>query len=365
MITSVTTKNFKAIRNQTIDLERLTVFVGANGCGKSTVLQAVDVAVYVGTSVGPTDEWFVGERHCDWLVTRGESSEIAIECETSDGVFGFSCTLESGESQLLGTRHWKPVKEFGDGVTLDVVRRHANPVAFLRLDERHLAEPNYSESRLPRIECDGRGLASVLAYMSLNSPDSFEDLQGHMRVLIPGLDRIRFDKTEVRKQVSEVIRTGPDTTVETVSTRYYQGDTLLFDFRGAKDIPAHAVSEGTLVLLGILAALLGPARPKVLLLDDIERGLHPAAQHKLLDTLNTLLARFPELQILATAHSPYLLDRLPPEQVRIMCLDDQGHAACGRLSDHPQFERWKDEMAPGEMWSLFGERWLTEGASAK
>ena len=24
----------------------------------------------------------------------------------------------------------------------------------------------------------------------------------------------------------------------------------------------------------------------------------------------------------------------------------------------PEFEKWKDEMDPGEMWSLFGEKWL-------
>ena len=33
---------------------------------------------------------------------------------------------------------------------------------------------------------------------------------------------------------------------------------------------------------------------------------------------------------------------------------------CGRLIDHPKFETWKEEMAPGEMWSVFGEKWVTE-----
>ena len=56
---------------------------------------------------------------------------------------------------------------------------------------------------------------------------------------------------------------------------------------------------------------------------------------------------------------------LSPEQVRIMAVGADGYDRCGRLTDHPKFPTWKDEMAPGEMWSLFGEKWLVEqGATA-
>ena len=48
-----------------------------------------------------------------------------------------------------------------------------------------------------------------------------------------------------------------------------------------------------------------------------------------------------------------------------MAVDEDGNAVCGRLEDHPQFEKWKDEMAPGELWSLFGEKWLVQGAMAR
>ena len=43
-----------------------------------------------------------------------------------------------------------------------------------------------------------------------------------------------------------------------------------------------------------------------------------------------------------------------------MAMDEDGHARCGRLIDHPKFETWKEEMAPGEMWSVFGEKWVAE-----
>jgi predicted ATPase len=130
-------------------------------------------------------------------------------------------------------------------------------------------------------------------------------------------------------------------------------------------VAAHTVSEGTLLLLGLLTVLLGPARPDILLLDDIEQGLHPLSQKRLIGVLGEVMQKFPNLQILATAHSPYLLDSLQPEQIRLMALDASGHAICGRLVDHPEFGKWKDEMAPGELWSLFGEKWLAAGGVAK
>jgi len=111
-------------------------------------------------------------------------------------------------------------------------------------------------------------------------------------------------------------------------------------------------------MLGLLTVLLGPTRPRILLMDDIEHGLHPLAQEKLVKVLGGLQDRFPDLQLLATSHSPYLLDYLRPEQVRIVAAGPDGDTVCGRLMEHPKFGKWKDELHPGEMWSIFGEQWM-------
>ena len=76
--------------------------------------------------------------------------------------------------------------------------------------------------------------------------------------------------------------------------------------------------------------------------------------------LRGLLETNPHLQMIATTHSPYLLDSMHPNEVRIIVLGDDGATVCAPLSSHPQFQKWKDEMTPGEMWSLFGEKWLVE-----
>jgi hypothetical protein len=41
-------------------------------------------------------------------------------------------------------------------------------------------------------------------------------------------------------------------------------------------------------------------------------------------------------------------------------LREDGSTLCAPLEKHPKFSTWKDEFSPGEMWSMFGEKWLAE-----
>ncbi len=361
MITSVIIDNFKNLRHLEIGLEPLTIFVGPNASGKTSVLEALHYAVRAAT--GEPDKVFGYERHCDWLYTRDGSGDLSIACTTSGGVFLFTAMpphkYPPPQTDLLGTGRWTFNVSSPDGTALEDALRPARSMVFLHLNATQLAKASYSDRTPPRVEYDGEGLAPVLAYMALNDPDGFEKLVEEMRGLIPHLKRIRFSKALVRRIEKEYVKFGKDT-VERRSKRNYQGDSILFDFQNANNVSAHAVSEGTLMLLGLLTVLLGPAQPKILLMDDVEHGLHPLAQKLLLDVLKKVMQRFSDLQIIASAHSPYLLDQLQPEQIRLMALGKDGYSVCGRLEDNPQFDRWKAEMAPGELWSLFGESWLAE-----
>ena len=74
--------------------------------------------------------------------------------------------------------------------------------------------------------------------------------------------------------------------------------------------------------------------------------------------LKQYLREFPDLQIIATSHSPYILDKLEPNEVRVTGLGDDGSVVVARLDEHPSFEKWKASMTPGEFWSHTGEEWL-------
>ena len=196
--------------------------------------------------------------------------------------------------------------------------------------------------------------------MALNQPETFESLQGNLKTLIPTLKRIRFDRVPVNRIETEVVTIDGESLTRRLN-KEYMGDEVVLDFQGVPDIPAHLASEGTILVLGLLAAMRGSVRPKLVLIDDLDHGLHPKAQRKLIPMLRKVLEENQDLQIIATTHSPYIVDELDPKEAGITWANEGGVTQCARLESHPDFERWKDELWPGEFWSLVGEQWVGNG----
>src|ERR1700722_7082615 len=94
MINKVQIQNFKSLRDVSINLERFTVFVGANGSGKSSVLGAIHNAVRAAT--GDPQKVFSHERHGDWGYTRGGHGDLLIRCQTDKGEFCVEATPPEG-----------------------------------------------------------------------------------------------------------------------------------------------------------------------------------------------------------------------------------------------------------------------------
>ncbi|MCK6546146.1 AAA family ATPase [Myxococcota bacterium] len=186
---------------------------------------------------------------------------------------------------------------------------------------------------------DGSGLAALLADMKLNDDPRLERITSALSTVVPAVRSIK------------VVRSPP----------MYQ---LSFELTSGRIVPAADMSDGTMHALGVIAALESAGGQRALvLIDDLDQGLHPRAQGDIVSCLRGILDAQPSLQIVATTHSPYLLDFFRPEEVRLMTLGDDGFARVARLTDHPEFERWKDVMAPGELWSALGEDWVA-GRSA-
>ena len=363
MISEVSIKNFKSLRDVRVKLERFTVFVGANGGGKTSVLEAIHNAVRAAT--GDSQKVFARERHGDWIYTRGGVGDLSIRCETAGGAFAVEATPPAGfppPPQLLGKCRWD-YRVTPTGPALATALESVAGLVSLRLNATALVQPSYSGVAPPRMDSTGAGLASVLASMALTDPGGFEHLVEVARSLIPRLRRVRFRKATVRKTERELVQFGARA-VENRRTRSFNGEMVLLDFEHAENVPALAASEGTMLVLGLLTVLLGPARPRVVLIDDLEHGLHPLAQEQLVEVIKATQGQFPDLQLIATAHSPYLLNSVQPEQVRVVATGADGSTRCGLLIDHPEFSTWRNEFAPGEMWSVFGEKWLTETGAA-
>jgi predicted ATPase len=194
--------------------------------------------------------------------------------------------------------------------------------AFIRFSAARLADPIVLRENPPRVAKDGTGLAATLAYIKLKHAAAFDRIEKAFGRVISDARHVRFDKA-------------------IVPNHGIYGDILLIDFRGVEGVKAGHVSSGTLFALGLLTVALGPESANVILLDDLDHGLHPKAQLELVEVFRSLIDDNPDLQIIATAHSPYILDRLRPNEVRVMSLGDDGAAVCVPLTAHPEFGRWK------------------------
>ena len=201
---------------------------------------------------------------------------------------------------------------------------------------------------------DGGGLASVLAHLKLDRDEVFSEIELALKQLVPAVRRVRIERAAVEHTAIRTIALD-EQQHQIPEKRTLWGHQVVFDMRGAKGVAPDAAGEGTMMVLGLLTALMGPTKPRLLLMDDIELSLHPSAQARLVDALRAIQKRDPELQIIATSHSPFILNYLDPKEVRMTFLSENGFARCEKLTAHPEFEKWKDLMTPGEFWSTVGE----------
>jgi predicted ATPase len=106
---------------------------------------------------------------------------------------------------------------------------------------------------------------------------------------------------------------------------------------------ARVMSDGTLRYLSIVASLLylraSGAGGRTLVVEEIENGLFPSQARRVLDLLREEASE-QGVRLLATTHSPALLDALHPEDHASVILCDRqkdGLSRLQRLTDHPRY----------------------------
>ncbi len=353
---------FKAHRATELRLGRLTVLVGDNASGKSSVLNALALQ---GRLHPPIEEILRGAWSIPNLLRRSASSNrITLRSSGTQGqdrwetqlhlILGSDQTQECKLSAQIGQSHHE-ASTSGDRAELNkgdwsVLRAAVGTADMYRLRAEQIATAAYSDDPEARVEADGTNTAVVLAAMKLGDDDRFDVIEEAMRRLVPSLERVRIRP----ETITEHVEAGRITR---------RGSKIYFDFHGAKDIPADGASHGTLILLSLLTALYGPTRPALVLIDDIEQALHPRAQREFVQLLKDLMERpeFSDLQIVATTHSPYVLDLLEPSDVYAFALRPDGTVASKRLSEHPDASAMKGSLTAGQLWSLDEERnWVLQ-----
>ncbi len=119
---------------------------------------------------------------------------------------------------------------------------------------------------------------------------------------------------------------------------------------------AALLSDGTLRVLAVAAALLSAPAGYTVVVEEIDNGVHPSRASRLLANIESV-AREKNLAVLVTTHNPALLDALPEGSVPnvVFCYRDprKGDSRLLRLSEIPDFP---DLVAQGPLGRL-----LTQG----
>lgn len=403
MLTRLRVQGYKALRDIDTTLEPLTVIVGPNGCGKTSVLEAIamvsdfvahdltgylnhplteirtkDFAAEIPTSValwatlGMKQREQIGEVVLKEMAKALQGVEIPNDLVVEDEPKAPSAADLGGRELRLELSHrpdgasWSKSAVFpwayGHALQDELFESCFGRIRRLELDGRMISQPSYLPDPVPKVSNDGTGLATVLAWLQGEQYEKFEAIQARVREFVPQIERIRTRRAPVSLVEAQEVPVGLDREGKDVlATRHYQrnviGSEIVFDYFHAKGVHAKHASEGTLLLLALLTVV-ATEDVSVLLLDDIDRALHPKAQQQLVDYLRMISES--GVQTIATTHSPYLVLHLEYDEVRAMTLSDSGTAMIGKLTEHPEYPRWNEHMSTSEFWTVFGEEWLAK-----
>ena len=352
MVRRVEVRGVKSLRAVALDLGPLTVLVGPNGCGKTTLLEEVARACRMGQPGGWNDNFFgrfgAEVASVDWggKFSYQGGGEIEWKIFTGVGEIGFECKRDVDVGLDLrivcrakDTTHHTREQPNGPVVEQVLVGAKVGRPLHLNLSAASMGRvaPIQEERALAGT---GAGLPALLAHLAINEHETYLAIQEDLRAVVPHFERLYLPQIRVEGGI---------------------GYGLNLHMRGAGRIAAGEVSEGTLLALGLLTAIHADGLAELVLIDDVDRGLHLGAQSRVLKAIRRVLERRPGLQVVMTTHSPYLLQEVEASEVRVMGLDAGGCSHLRRLDEHPKYERWRAGMGTGEFWANFGEEWVVDG----
>lgn len=388
MIRNLKAQRFKSLVNLDIPLGRLNVFIGANGSGKSNLLEALGV---LGAAAGGRiDEEALIRRGVRPGVPKLYRSAFPDLGKGMNNDIGFGAVSEEGASYDVTV--WNPNDNdpsaswsfkteslkrspedviFGrspnskgdfnpeQGVAaLETVKLVPPDAALSLMDELRLFNiycPNTptlrgletdSQPRLP-VGLSGSRLAEAIEELVLASAEN-EVLKELLEEVLELIDWASSFKAASSKDMPLSSFAARSPLVVQFVDRFMA--------EGRNKLSGYDASEGGLYILFCAVLAMHPRAPRCLAVDNIDQALNPLLAKRLMHALCSWTARLNGgRQWLLTAHNPAILDGLPLDdpEIRLFTVerDSEGHTVVRRIDlEYALAKRPSEEWTLSRMW---------------
>jgi predicted ATPase len=388
VIRSLTIQNLLSFGEEStpIDLQHLNVLIGPNGSGKSNLIEVLgllqNAPAELATAIsngGPIEEWlWKGAAKTPTAsieaIVSPVKGRVALRYRlafTKAG-FRFEITNESVENQDPVSREQRPYLYYAfvngrptlnyKGRKRKLLQGTINPqlsILAQRKDPERYPEITYlgdlfTKFRLYR-DWEFGTLADVRQPCDAGLPSEYLEEDGsNLGVVLVRL----LNLPPVKHQILDSLRTFHEDTKDLrANIEGGKVQTRLEEKHLNSNIPLIRMSDGTIRWLALLAILLNPDPPPLVVIEEPELGLHPDMIHELGKLLIDASKR---MQLIVTTHSDRLIEEFTeiPEAV-LVCEKHSGASTFRRLDAH-QLSSWLKEYSLGQLWTkgqLGGTRW--------
>ncbi len=314
LIKTIKIRNFQRINSELeLPVSRLTVLVGENGSGKSSILKSIHWSARCATLADAKGKVTLDQMD---FVPSKDFLDLGHKLKLQNTTSGRSTSvtfidedLEKTTIDISAARNEAGVKVSAIGPLVPELSNDSAPsTAFipglsgLAEEETILATPvmhrkaasgeGGSALRQVLLQCAGKGDGTGSSYEPLGELEKWVG-----KVLIGVKFWVKFDR--LRDKNIEVRFLTPDMKVPGQSERVAWK-------------AVEMAGTGFLQIVQIFAYLLY-FKPKLLLVDEPDAHLHPSKQQSLIRALDEASKEFPGTQIIVSTHSPNLVRALPDD----------------------------------------------------
>ncbi len=353
-LSSFCLRNFKAVQNsKSIRFTPLTVFIGNNGSGKSSIVEAMET--FQSIVLKGLDEAMASWYGFEYIWNKAKEHKTIKDKVSNPMTFTFHGKSEDEKLKFhlevvadstfnrIYFQDYKAAYHFGEltpmnkfiskgEITDPKLKTFVSDWQFLRLDPHLMTEPMPQERSYGVIKLNhtGSNIAEYLQSIRDLDLQSFNGIIEAFKGVLPFAEDLQPAITsELDRKV-----------YLTMSEENITGK-----------LPGWLLSTGTLRILALLAVLRHPKPPPVIIIEEIENGLDPRTIHLLVDEIRYFVES-KRGQVIATTHSPYFLDLLKLSQIVVVERDESGSPVFTRPGSQKSLEDWAQKFSPGKLYTM-------------